>query len=100
MKRRSTAQMGDARPYVDVAPDAVRAGGWRLVGVEGEEALPDWVATWDMSQTLRVRRQIEVDLDRVFTQARLPTGSRLALSVIYTSEFEDEACRGCLDRAG
>lgn len=92
--------MGDARPYIEAADDAVRAGGWRLVGPEREGPLPDWIATWDMSQTLRVRRQVEVDLDRVFSQTRLPAESRLAVSVIYTSEFEDEACRVCLDQTG
>ena len=67
-------------------------GGWRLVSDEREEPLPDWIAAWDMSQTLRVRREIEIDLDRVLSQTRLGEDTRLAVSVVYASEFEEEAC--------
>jgi hypothetical protein len=59
---------------------------------EQEIPLPEWVAAWDLSQTLTVRREIEFDLDRVRADARLPDG-QLAVSVVYGSEFEDEACR-------
>jgi hypothetical protein len=89
--------MGDARPYMGASADAVRAGAWRLVGADRDEPLSDWLAAWDLSLTLHARRQVEVDLDRVFKETQLPSGSRLVVSVVYTSEFEDEAWRISLD---
>jgi hypothetical protein len=92
--------MGDARPYIEASSEAVRAGGWRLVTDENEEPLPEWIPSWDMSQTLSLRRQIDIDIDRVFAETRLPPDSQLAVSVSYTSEFEDEACWLTIDETG
>jgi hypothetical protein len=90
--------MGEARPYLEPTADGIRAGAWRLVTGEREEPLPEWIAAWDVSQKLRARRQIGLDLDRVFADTRLPRESRLAVSVVYASELEDEARRILLEQ--
>jgi hypothetical protein len=89
--------VGDARPYLEPGPDAIRAGAWCLLTDGREEAAPDRIAAWDMSHTLRLRRHIELDLDRVIAETRLRR-PRLAISVVYVSDFEDEACRITLDQ--
>lgn len=85
--------MGDARPYLEAIPDAVRAGAWFADSTDGKQPLPEWVPYWDVSQRLCVKRRIEVDLGRVLSEARLSSDCRLALSVVLASEFEDEGCR-------
>jgi hypothetical protein len=91
--------MGEARPYLEPTPDAIKAGAWYLVTDDGEEALPEWIKSWDMSRTLRLRRHLEVDVDRVLADTRLGR-ARLAFSVVYASDLEDEACRFTLEESG
>jgi hypothetical protein len=85
--------MGEARPYFEPTPEAVRGGAWTAEFGGEERVLGDWLPYWDVSQTLRVKRQLEIDLSRVYAEARLPSDAQLALSVVFSSEFEDEACR-------
>lgn len=85
--------MGDARPYASASDESVRAGGWRLLGAHTEDPLPDWIPVWDMSQALRIRRQLDVDVARVRDETRLPQAGALAVSVLVTSEFEYEVYR-------
>jgi hypothetical protein len=35
-------------------------------------------------------RRIEIDLDRIYAESRIPATNRLGLSVVFASEFEDE----------
>jgi hypothetical protein len=52
--------------------------------------LPEWIPYWDVSQELHVARRMAIDLDTVYGESRIPTSSRLGLSVVFASEFEDE----------
>ena len=88
--------MGEARPYLEASADAVRSGAWFVDSAEGMLPLPEWVQYWDVSQELRVKRRIEVDVGRVLSEARLSDDCQLAMSVVLVSEFENEVCRATL----
>lgn len=92
--------MGDAPPYLVPSEEAVRAGAW-TTEIEGSTSgLPDWLPHWDVSQTLRAGRELEIDLDRVYEESRLPNECRLGLSVVFTSDIEDEACGVTFEERG
>jgi hypothetical protein len=84
--------MADAPPYPVPSEEAVRAGAWTTEIDGSTSGLPDWLPHWDVSQTLRAGRDLEIDLDRVYEESRLPDECRLGLSFVFTSELEDEAC--------
>jgi hypothetical protein len=83
--------MGDALPYVTPSEKAVRAGAWTTVQAGGTSSpLPAWLPYWDVSQKLHLARLMEIELGAVYEQSRISTSTRLGLSVVFTSEFEDE----------
>jgi hypothetical protein len=84
--------VADAPPYLVPSEEAVRAGAWTTEIDGSTSGLPDWLPHWDLSQTLRARRDLQIDLDRVYEESRLIDECRLGLSVVFMSELEDEAC--------
>lgn len=83
--------MADALPYLVPSEEAVRAGAWTVRMDSGKSGLPEWLPYWDMSQTLQATRELEINLDRVYSESHLPETCRLGLSVVYTSDLEDKA---------
>ena len=81
--------MPDAFPYPTASDEAVRAGAWTtsIDGVSGP--LPQLLPDWDLASTLTASRELEIDLDRVYRDSGLDPDTPLALSVLFTSEFED-----------
>jgi hypothetical protein len=89
--------MADALPYLVPAEDAVRAGAWTTEIQGSTSGLPEWLPYWDMSQVLRAGRELEIDVDRVYQESRLPRACRLGLAVLFISDLEDKACDVILD---
>jgi hypothetical protein len=82
--------MPDAGPYVVPSPEAISLGAWTMTSPQGEQALPEWLPYWDVSQALRVRRQLEIDLPRIRSEANLADDAPLRLSVVFASDFESD----------
>jgi hypothetical protein len=91
--------VGDALPYLTPADDAIRAGAWTTSDGDPATRMPltEWLPAWDLSQELRLRRQVEIDVGRVYQDTGVPTTSRIGISVVFASEFEDEIHRSDLD---
>jgi hypothetical protein len=90
--------MGDALPYAVSSDDAVRGGAWTVAADGTTRELAAWLPHWDISQSLRSSRLLDIDLDRLYEDTDIPNSSRLGLSVSFLSEFEDEAYSEILDR--
>ncbi|MFJ5992628.1 hypothetical protein [Lentzea sp. NPDC092896] len=74
-----------ALPYRTPGDEAVKAQQWVLViddeGVDLPEALPDW----DYQMSLRLRNEVHVDLDAVYSSTGLSPDARLSLVVVWTA---------------
>ena len=93
--------MADAPPYVSTVGGGRQGGAWTMEidgGSIGE--LPGWLPYWDMSQTFRAGRDLDIDLGRVYEESRLPEACSLGLSVVFMSEIEDEVCGITFDETG
>jgi hypothetical protein len=95
-----TAEMADALPYFVPSEDAIRPGAWTTEIRGSTTGLPEWLPYWDMSQVLHAGRELEIDVDRVYRETRLPRACRLGLSVAFISDLEDNACDVTLDGSG
>jgi hypothetical protein len=83
--------VGDAAPYITPSDDVVRAGAWTTAHDDDTvTALPAWLPHWDISHELKLGRVLEIDLDALYEQTRIPPATRLAISVVFASEFEDD----------
>jgi hypothetical protein len=83
--------LGDAFPYVMAPAAAVRGGAWTTDVAGATCALPEWLPYWDLSQSLRLARRLEIDMDDVYRETGVPISCRLGVSVVFASEFEGEA---------
>lgn len=74
-----------ALPYRTPPEDVIDAQSWILVTEDGELTLPEALADWDYQMNLRLRRAVQIDLDRARTEAGLPRDASLALATVWTA---------------
>lgn len=92
--------MTDARPY-RTPVESIRPGPWTISTDGADLPLPEWIPSWDVSQTLTATRRISLDVARLRIESQLAPEARLALSVTCVSEFEiPTAYRELKDESG
>jgi hypothetical protein len=71
-----------------------------MTSADGEQALPEWLPYWDVSQALTVSRQLEIDLTRVRSESNLAHDVSLRLSVVFASDFESDLWSATFNEPG
>lgn len=90
-------------PYLRPATSTVTASPWTMVHTDGEIPLPDKLEDWDYNLDLNLRQVVQVDLDAIRTQCRLPQEAPLDLCVVWRSSGSGLFGRATsvrLDRSG
>jgi hypothetical protein len=83
--------VGEAFPYLAASDEAVRAGAWTADLGGGQGGLPEWIADWELSRRLDVRRRIEVDPEVLRRDTGLDEKARFNFAVTFESAFDDAA---------
>ncbi|MEI7035023.1 hypothetical protein [Streptomyces pratensis] len=72
-------------PYRTPSENVISAEDWHLVTPDGDIAAPEALPDWDYRMNLRLRRVVNVDLDRARTESGLPADAPLLLSAVWTA---------------
>lgn len=74
-----------ALPYRVPDASAINAHPWRLDLDGGEIPMPEAYPHWDYQTVLTLRRQVDIDLDRLIADSRLAAGTSLTLAIVWTA---------------
>lgn len=75
--------MPEAFPYRAAIEDDIDAGGWIIVGADGERSMPQWLVDWDYTTPVTLRRRIEVDLEGMRIATGLPAASHVIAAATW-----------------
>ena len=73
-----------ALPYLVPRLEAVRFQPWQIAG-DTWTALPDVLSAWDPDTTFLVSQTVDVDLDLILVDTRLPPGTAFYVTATWTS---------------
>jgi hypothetical protein len=86
-----------ALPFVRPAASVVDGSDWSLVIDDDEVATPASLDDWDYNTDLHFRRTIEFDSTAVREQSELPSGTKLAVAVVWRAAGSGVVGRGAFD---
>ncbi|GLX04435.1 hypothetical protein [Microbispora sp. NBRC 16548] len=74
-----------ALPYRRPSEDVVQAEPWFLVTEDGDMPLHESLSDWDYQMDLRLRRKVQVDVDRARAETGLSPETALTLAIVWTA---------------
>ncbi|MDK8663203.1 hypothetical protein [Corynebacterium coyleae] len=73
-------------PYLTPDSNTIDATGWRILEGGEWKDLQDFLPSWSQGTDILLERTIEIDLERLFRQSRLPGRSSLSICVTWIGD--------------